>query len=140
MPGPEWWPQAGELAAAEVPTDGSITVSVTVRNVGERAGSEVVQVYLHDPVAQVTRPVVCLTGYQRVSLEPGQSRRARFTLHTDLTSFIGRRGTRIVEPGRIELRLGPSSEDTPIVFPVELTGPERTIEGARQMTAESEVC
>ena len=137
--GLEWWPQAGELAAAEVPTDGSITVSVTVRNVGERAGSEVVQVYLHDLVAEVTRPVVCLTGYQRVPLQPGQSRRVRFTLHTDLTSFIGRRGTRIVEPGRIELRLGPSSEDTPIVFPVELTGPERTIEGARQMTAEAEI-
>lgn len=106
---------------------------------GERAGSEVVQVYLHDPVAEVTRPVVCLIGYQRVSLPPGQSRRVPFTLHTDLTSFIGRRRTRIVEPGRIELRLGPSSEDTPIVFPVELTGPERTIDGARQMTAEAEI-
>jgi hypothetical protein len=58
---------------------------------------------------------------------------------TDLTSFIGRRGTRIVEPGRIELRLGPSSEDTPIVFPIELTGPERTIEGARQMTAKADI-
>ena len=96
--------------------------------------------YLHDPVAEVTRPVVCLIGYQRVSVPPGLSRRrVRFTLHTDLTSFIGRRGTRIVEPGRIELRLGPSSEDTPIVFPVELTGPERTIDGARQMTAEAEI-
>ena len=135
--GIEWWPQAGALPAAEVPTDGSITVSVTVRNAGERAGSEVVQVYLHDPVAEVTRPVVCLIGYARVSLEPGLARRVQFTLHTDLTSFIGRRGTRIVPPGRIELRLGPSSEDTPVVFAVELTGPERTIEGPRQMTAEA---
>jgi beta-xylosidase len=138
--GIHWRPGAGDLPAGEVPTDGSITVSVGIRNVGERAGSEVIQVYLHDPVAQVTRPVACLIGYQRVTLEPGQSGQVRFTLHTDLMSFVGRRGTRIVEPGRIELRLGSSSEDTPVVLPVELAGPERTIEGARQMTAQVEIC
>ncbi len=137
--GTEWRPGAGDLPAAEVPTDGSVTVSVSIRNVGERAGSEVVQVYLHDPVAQVTRPVACLIGYQRVTLEPGQSGQVRFALHTDLMSFVGRRGTRIVEPGRIELRLGSSSEDTPVVLPVDLTGPERAIEGARQMTAQAEI-
>lgn len=137
--GVEWRPSAGELPAAEVPTDGAITVSVSIRNVGERAGTEVIQVYLHDPVAQVTRPTACLIGYQRVTLEPGQSSQVRFTLHTDLASFTGRRGTRIVEPGRIELRLGCSSEDTPVVLPVELVGPERTIEGARQMTAQAEL-
>ena len=137
--GTEWRPGAGDLPAAEVPTDGSVTVSVSIRNVGERAGSEVVQVYLHDPVAQVTRPVACLIGYQRVTLEPGQSGQVRFALHTDLMSFVGRRGTRIVEPGRIALRLGSSSEDTPVVLPVDLTGPERAIEGARQMTAQAEI-
>jgi beta-xylosidase len=136
--GIEWRPGVGDLPATEVPTDGSITVSVSIRNVGERAGSEVIQVYLHDPVAQVTRPVACLIGYQRVTLEPGQSGHVRFALHTDLMSFTGRRGTRIVEPGRIELWLGSSSEDTPVVLPVDLIGPERTIEGARQMTAQAE--
>ena len=84
---------------AQVPTDGAVSVGLTVRNVGERPGTEVVQLYLHDPVAQVTRPTVVLVGYARVPLEPGQQRRVEFTVHTDLTSFIGRarrahRGTR----------------------------------------------
>ena len=56
--------------AAELPTDGSYDLSLTVRNTGERAGAEVVQLYLHDPVASVTRPDVRLIGYQRVELAP----------------------------------------------------------------------
>ena len=92
--------------------------------------------YLHDPVAQVTRPTVLLVGYARLDLEPGQRRRVEFTIHTDLLSFTGRSGERIVEPGRIELRLGPSSTDIAAVVPVDLTGAERTIRGPRTMTAE----
>jgi beta-xylosidase len=126
----------GQLAA-QVPTDGTISISVTVRNVGDRSGAEVVQVYLHDPVAQVTRPVVLLLAYARVELEPGQHRRVEFSIHTDLTSFTGRAGQRIVEPGRIELRIGPSSADAVAAVPVDLTGPERTVRGIRHMTADA---
>ena len=129
------WEDIEGPASAQVPTDGAITVSLTVANVGERAGAEVVQVYLHDPVAQVTRPTVLLVGYARLELEPGQRRRVEFTIHTDLVSFTGRSGRRIVEPGRIELRLGRSSADVAAVAPVDLTGPERTISGPRTMTA-----
>ena len=125
--------------AAQVPTDGTIGVGLTVRNVGERPGTEIVQLYLHDPVAQVTRPTVVLIGYARVPLEPGQQRRVEFTIHTDLTSFIGRAGQRIVEPGRIELRLGTSSASTVASLPVDLVGPERTIGGPRQMTADVQI-
>jgi beta-xylosidase len=125
--------------AAKVSTDGSVTLGLTVRNTGERPGTEIVQVYLHDPVAQVTRPTVQLLGYARVPLEPGQSRRVEFTIHTDLTSFIGRLGDRIVEPGRIELRLGTSAADVVAALPVDLAGPERPIRGSRQMTAEVRV-
>ena len=125
--------------AAQVPTDGTIGVGLTVRNVGERPGTEIVQLYLHDPVAQVTRPAVVLIGYARVPLEPGQQRRVEFTIHTDLTSFIGRAGQRIVEPGRIELRLGTSSASTVASLPVDLVGPERTIGGPRQMTADVQI-
>jgi beta-xylosidase len=74
-----------------------------------------------------------------VPLEPGQQRRVEFTVHTDLTSFIGRGGQRIVEPGRIELRLGTSSADTIASLPVDLLGPERTISGPRQMTADVQI-
>jgi beta-xylosidase len=122
-----------------VPTDGEIEVGLTVRNTGGQAGTEVVQVYLHDPVAQVTRPVIRLIGYARVALEPGQARRVRFRLHADLTSFTGRSGQRIVEPGRIELRLGPSSAQIAAALPVDLTGPERVLIGPRRMTADVEV-
>ncbi len=125
-----------ECGDTRVPTDGAVRLGLTVTNTGERAGTEVVQVYLHDPVAQVTRPATLLVGYTRVPLEPGQSRRVEFTLHTDLASFTGRSGQRIVEPGRVELRLGTSSADTVASFGVELTGPERTISGPRQMTAD----
>ena len=124
-----------DCQTSQVPTDGVINIGLTVANAGARAGAEVVQVYLHDPVAQVTRPAIQLIGYARVPLQPGQQRRVEFALHTDLTSFTGLRGQRIVEPGRIELRLGRSSADTVAVLPVELTGPERTIDGPRQMTA-----
>lgn len=128
-----------EGRAAQVPTDGTIGVGLTVRNVGERPGTEIVQLYLHNPVAQVTRPAVALIGYARVPLEPGQQRRVEFTIHTDLTSFIGRAGQRIVEPGRIELRLGTSSASTVASLPVDLVGPERTIGGPRQMTADVQI-
>jgi len=131
-----WPPEAGAEPPAPIPTDGTMTVGLTVRNAGERSGAEIVQVYLHDPVAQVTRPDIRLIAYARVELEPGQQRRVEFTIHTDLTSFIGRRGHRIVEPGRVELRLGTSSASIVAVLPVELTGPERTIHGRRQMTAD----
>jgi hypothetical protein len=122
-----------------VPTDGSAEVTLTVRNTGDRAGTEVVQLYLHDPVAQVTRPVLWLAGYCRVSLEPGQAATVRFTVPADLASFTGRRGQRIVEPGRIELRLGRSSADPLATLPVELTGPERVIDGPRQLTTRTEI-
>jgi beta-xylosidase len=135
--GPAQVPTLAQVPAlAQVPTDGAITVGLTVTNVGERAGTEVVQVYLHDPVAQVTRPTLLLVGYARLDLEAGQSRRAEFTIHTDLLSFTGRSGQRVVEPGRIELRLGPSSTEIAAVVPVDLTGPERTVRGPRTMVAD----
>ena len=58
-----------------MPTDGEVAVSVRVRNTGDRAGDEVVQLYLHDVVAQVARPVEQLAGFARVTLEPGEARR-----------------------------------------------------------------
>jgi len=124
---------------AQVATDGTVVVSLAVRNVGDRPGTELVQVYLHDPVAQVTRPAVALIGYARVELEPGQQRRVRFTIHMDMTSFTGRGNVRIVEGGLIELRLGSSSAATPIVVPVELVGPERVIDGPRELVTGVEI-
>src|SRR5690606_15432697 len=120
----------------EVPTDGTVTVSVRIRNTGDRPGAEVVQLYLHDPVAQVTRPVVKLIGYARVELEPGESREVRLGVSADLTSFIGRQGKRVVEPGELELRLGASCTDIRHTLQVKLVGPERVVDHRRRLTAE----
>jgi beta-xylosidase len=117
----------------EVPTDGEVTVSVTVCNTGQREGADVVQLYLHDPVAQVTRPVTRLIGYARVPLRPGEAARVSFIVSADLASFTGRHGHRVVEPGDLELRLAASSMDTRETVHVRLTGDERAVDHRRTL-------
>ncbi|TDD01463.1 glycosyl hydrolase [Nonomuraea deserti] len=121
----------GEPAAW--PVDGEVSVAVTVRNAGPRAGTEVVQLYLHDPVAQTTRPVVRLVGHARVPLEPGEAARVTFDVPADVTSFTGVRGRRIVEPGEVELRFARSSADVVAAVPLRLTGDVRETGHERRM-------
>ncbi|MFC7274793.1 glycoside hydrolase family 3 N-terminal domain-containing protein [Paractinoplanes rhizophilus] len=110
------------ISDAAVPTDGEFTVTVRVRNTGERAGDEVVQLYLRDLVAQVTRPVKQLTGFARVPLAPGEAKDVRFRVHTDRTAFTGRDLRRIVEPGELEVMVGSSAGELPCRGAVTLTG------------------
>ena len=118
--------------SAELATDGSVGVDLVVENVGPRAGVEVVQLYLHDPTASVTRPVVKLIGFARVTVEPGAAARVRFEVPASVTSFIGPDLARIVEPGEIELRLGVSSMDIRLTAPVTLVGPTRVLDHTRE--------
>lgn len=113
--------------------DGDATVRVTVRNTGERAGTDVVQLYLHDPVAQTTRPVVRLVGFGRVSLEPGEAAQVTFLVPADLASFTGVHGRRVVEPGDVELRFGRSSGDAAATVRLRLAGAERELGPQRQL-------
>jgi beta-xylosidase len=124
----------GAGARARIGTDGAAEIACTVRNTGPVAGAEVVQLYLHDPVAQVTRPVRALAGFARVTLPPGGACRVVFRLHADRTAFHGLSGTRIVEPGLIELAIGSSSGDLRLHGEVELTGPERRAGAGRVLT------
>jgi beta-xylosidase len=117
----------------EAPTDGEFTLALTVRNTGGRSGTEVVQLYLHDPVASVVQPVQRLVGYARVDLEPGEARRLRAVVPADLASFTGRDGRRVVEPGELELRLAASSADPRLVARVTLTGAERHLDHRRRL-------
>ncbi|HEY0948763.1 glycoside hydrolase family 3 N-terminal domain-containing protein [Nocardioides sp.] len=112
-------------------TEGTCEIAVELANDADREVSEVVQVYLHDPVSSVVRPVQQLIGAARVDLEPGERRRVRFELAADLASFTGRDLVRIVEPGAIELRIGASSADIRAVVPVELVGPSRQVGAER---------
>lgn len=127
--------EAGAPVPAELPTDGATDLELTVRNSGERDGAEVVQLYVHDPVAQTTRPESRLIGYARVPLAAGETRRVRFRFHADLVSFTGTGGRRIVEPGDIELRFAASSDHADIRHTVRLrlTGPERTVDHRRRL-------
>ncbi|MEV5552263.1 glycoside hydrolase family 3 N-terminal domain-containing protein [Nonomuraea wenchangensis] len=121
------------ISDTEVPTDGEFTVDVRVRNTGGRAGDEVVQLYLNDVLAQVTRPVRQLTGFARVRLEPGAAARVTFRVHADRTAFTGRDLRRIVEPGDVEVLVGTSAADLPCRGVVRLTGPVRVVGRDRRL-------
>ncbi|GAB2861705.1 glycoside hydrolase family 3 N-terminal domain-containing protein [Streptomyces deserti] len=131
----------GDFAGTDpdIGTDGSCDLSLTVRNTGDRPGAEVVQLYLHDPVASVTRPDVRLVGYQRVELAPGESARVTFRFHTDLSAFTDRSGRRVVEPGALELRLAASSADVRHTARLRLTGPLRVLGPDRRLRCGTEV-
>ncbi|WP_369054283.1 beta-xylosidase/alpha-l-arabinosidase [Kineococcus terrestris] len=128
-----------QLGAEEVPVDGAVTVSLTVTNTGGRAGTAVPQLYLSDPVATVVRPVRWLTGFTRVDLEPGQSRRVTFTVHADRTALVDARYRRVVEPGRIDVHAGASAGDTPLTASFTLVGSARVVGHERVMDTPVEV-
>jgi beta-xylosidase len=119
------------LDADEVPVEGQAGLSVTVRNTGDRAGADVVQLYLSDPVATVVRPVRRLVGYARVALEPGEAKRVAFRVSTDLAAFTGLRGRRVIEPGELRLGLGASSADLRAEVSLRLTGDAVELDDAR---------
>jgi hypothetical protein len=110
-----------------VPVDGSVRLSCRVRNVGDRAGAEVVQVYLHDPVASVTRPTRQLVGFARVPLDAGAAARVTFDIHLDRASFTGRDLRRVVEPGMLHLLVGSSSETIRATANLDVVGEPRYV-------------
>jgi beta-glucosidase len=100
------------LDRTKVGRNGEVTASVSVRNTGTRTGDEVVQLYLHDPVASISQPVRRLRGFERVTLAPGRSTTVTFTIDKSDFGFYDNRGKFVVEPGTIELYAGDSSTAT----------------------------
>jgi beta-glucosidase len=98
-----------QLSSSSVSRNGSLKASVTVTNTGSRTGDEVVQLYIHDPVASISQPVRRLRGFERVTLTPGQSRTVTFTLDKSDFGFYDNRGKFVVEPGQIDVFAGSSS-------------------------------
>ena len=92
--------------------NGRVRATVTVKNTGARAGDEVVQLYLRDPVASLSQPVRRLRGFERVTLAPGQTQRVSFTVDRSDVGFWDNRGKFVVEPGEIQLFVGDSSRAT----------------------------
>ncbi len=98
------------------------TLSFTLTNTGKRAGAEVAQLYLHDRVASLVRPLKELKGFQRVVLQPGESRTLSFTIDQAMLSFINARLQRVAEPGEFDVMVGASSDDIRLNTVLELGG------------------
>ncbi len=99
-----------KLSAPSIAAGGTLNVSVTVTNTGAREGTDVAQLYVHDEVASVTRPVRALAGFRRVSLRPGESRTLEFTLTPKELGLYDQRMRFVVEPGKFRVYVGGSSE------------------------------
>lgn len=100
-----------QLSAPRMAATGKLTVSVEVENTGPRAGDEVVQLYIRDPVASLSRPVKELKGFQRVTLQPGEKRRVQFVLDREHLGFWNRQMRFVVEPGEFRVMVGSNSVD-----------------------------
>ena len=120
--------------------NGSVGLSFTLRNTGDRAGFEVPQLYVRDLQSSVVRPIKELKAFRRVHLEPGESACVTFRVPTDMLSFTGPEGVRIVEPGTFELMVGSSSAAIHLRGEIEVTGPVRRIEGDWKMVSRVCVC
>jgi beta-glucosidase len=97
------------LEHSRIPASGSTRVQVEVRNTGPRRGDEVVQLYIRDDVSSVTRPLLELKGFQRVSLEPGEKRTLSFDIKPSDLWFYNTEMKRVVEPGTFTIFAGPDS-------------------------------
>jgi beta-glucosidase len=98
-----------KVSPEKITPDGQATVSVTIKNTGNRAGDEIVQLYIRDLVSSVTRPVMELKDFKRISLAPGESKTVSFTITPDKLSFLDLNMQRVVEPGVFEIMVGASS-------------------------------
>jgi beta-glucosidase len=99
-----------------------IEISMEVRNTGERAGDEVVQLYCRDLVASVARPDRMLLGFARLSLTPGQARRVIFTVHPSRLAFYDPHMRFVTEPGAFTFSIGASSADIRAEKTITLSG------------------
>lgn len=99
-----------KLAAERIAVGGSVSVQVTVKNTGARAGDEVAQIYVTDVAASVTRPVKQLRAFERVSLRPGEAKTLSFTLGPEDLGLLDSRMKWVVEPGEFRITAGNSSD------------------------------
>jgi beta-glucosidase len=100
---------------AHIQVGGTAKVSIDVTNAGSREGDEVPQLYVHQKIASVTRPVMQLKGFQRIRLKPGEKKTVEFTITPATLSMLNQDMHRVVEPGIFEIMVGPNSDQTSAV-------------------------
>src|SRR5829696_3611034 len=111
-----------KLSSSSMKNNGTVTLTVDVRNTGNRRGAEVVQLYIRDDYSTITRPVKELKGFRKVWLEPGQSQTVTFVITPEMLSFYDVNMNWIVEPGDFTLMIGSASDKTRDVK-LKVTGP-----------------
>jgi beta-glucosidase len=89
----------------------SLIVSFDLSNTGKYEGEEIVQLYIQDEVASVTRPVKLLKGFQKIKLKPGEARKISFTISPDMLSFLDKDLQEVIEPGKFNVMIGGNSVD-----------------------------
>ena len=95
-----------QLNATTLRPNGTVEVSVKVKNSGDREGMEVVQLYTSDLFASITPDVKRLRGFDKISLKPGEEKTVRFTLTPEDVSFINAENKRVTEPGDFDVMIG----------------------------------
>jgi beta-glucosidase len=108
---------------SQIINGGMAKVSVDVTNIGTREGDEVPQMYIHQQIASVTRPVMSLKGFQRITLKPGEKKTVQFTITPNTLSMLNVDMHKVVEPGTFEVMVGPSSAETKTVL-LHVVGPQ----------------
>lgn len=99
------------IQPATIRPEGEATVEITIKNTGDIAGNEVVQLYIRDEIGTVTTPVKALKGFERISLNAGESKTVRFKVDHELLSLWNRDMKRVVEPGYFTIMVGSASDD-----------------------------
>lgn len=106
----------------QIGVGGAAKASVDITNTGTREGDEVAQMYIHQRFASVTRPVMELKGFQRITMKPGEKKTVEFTITPDSLALLNADMHKVVEPGIFEVMVGPSSNQTTTV-PLAVVGP-----------------
>jgi beta-glucosidase len=101
-----------KMSSRTMPRNGSVEASVTVTNSGKRDGATVVQLYLNDPVASISRPVQELRGFQRIMLKAGESQTVKFKIDVDALKFWNQKMQQVAEPGKFNVMIGLDSVRT----------------------------
>ncbi|MFC0047276.1 glycoside hydrolase family 3 N-terminal domain-containing protein [Rheinheimera tilapiae] len=121
------------ISTPDVAAGAEALIKFQLKNSGKRAGTEVVQLYVQDPVASLTRPVQQLVGFARVSLEPGQTARVKFALPVNQLAFLDSQMRWVVEPGEIRVMIGSSSADLRLRGVFNIAGAVTDVSAARAL-------
>jgi beta-glucosidase len=127
------------VSASSVPAGDEVVIAATVANTGNRAGDEVLQLYVRDVEASVTRPKLELKGFRRVRLAAGERATVTFRMSTEQLAFTGVDWRLRLEPGRIDVYVGTSSENLPLCGSFEIEGSTLAVTGRTRYFTETAI-